>query len=459
MRDNKEWSCELQNKERRIVHLTFYKCASQWVRDVLTDPEVSESSGYPLSVSGFDVAASGAWPVQPPSTFAGPIYSASYDDWAANAGPQDRALVVVRDPRDLVVSLVFSLGFSHVPSNITQLLRAPILAASDQDRIRIGIYLLTQWADRMRSWGPARTGTREHVVTYHQLVARPNDEFTSICHFLDWDIEPRLLRRVVDRYSFENRTGRRPGELNPYSHLRKGVAGDWRNHFDSTVGEEFESTFPHLLADLGYEQDGGWYKDLPQQMPAIRNETEEASSSGLLSKLASFEDQYMELQLWRSAALDRLDDVNRLTAEVEELQARIAAPNPETEQHLAQIHELTRTVRQLEGTCDRRLAMIEELRQVIQNQNISAEQRLSDVYALTRNVRELEVRVSTPDQIAEERLRDILKLTEHIRNLESTVSETQRAAEDRKRCLEEIRSSSSYRYGFTPLSKLGRLFR
>jgi flagellar motility protein MotE (MotC chaperone) len=237
------------------------------------------------------------------------------------------------------------------------------------------------------------------------------------------------------------------------------VAGDWRNYFDRTLGEEFESTFPRLLTDLGYEQDGDWFKALPQQMPATRNETEEVSANELLSKLASFEEQYMELQLWRSAALDRLDDINRLTATVEELKARVAAPNPETEQHLAQIHELTRTVRQLEGTCDRRLAMIEELRHVIQNQNISAEQRLSDVYALTRKVRELQVRVSTPDPVAEERLRDILKLTEHIRNLESTVTETQRAAEDRERCIEEIRSSSSYRYGFAPLSKLGKLFR
>src|SRR5207245_9811340 len=124
----------------------------------------------------FDVAASGVWPVQPLSTFAGPIYSASYDEWTANAGPQDRALVVLRDPRDVVVSLVFSLAFSHVPSTITQLLRSPLSAASDHDRIRIGIYLLTQWADRMRTWGTARAGTREHVITYQQLVTRPNDE-------------------------------------------------------------------------------------------------------------------------------------------------------------------------------------------------------------------------------------------------------------------------------------------
>ena len=414
---------------------------------------MSESSGFPLSVSGFDVAATGVWPQQPSSTFAGPIYGASYDDWAANAGPQDRALVVLRDPRDLVVSLVFSLGFSHVPSNITQLLRSPISAASDQDRIRIGIYLLTQWADRMKSWGTARTGTQEHVINYHRLIASPHDEFTSICRFLDWDIEPRVLRRVVHRYSFETRTGRSPGEVNPFSHLRKGVAGDWRNYFSRTLGEEFESTFPHLLAELGYERDGSWYKDLPHQMPVIQNETEEASSTSvLLNKLASFEDQYTELQWWRSAATDRLDDVNRLTEKVVELRARIAAPNPETDRLLAQVDELT-------GVCSRRLAdnrqlsvTIEEMKLHLQCQAMSAEQRLSDVHALTRSVHALEDRVATPDPESEQRLQDILRLTEHIRNLESTV-------ENREKCLKEIRSSSSYRYGFTPLSKLGRLFR
>lgn len=168
----------------RVIHLTFYKCASQWVRDILTDPEVSLVSGCPLSVGGIDVASDPAWPAFPPASFAGPIYGASYQDWCAGSGEDDRAIIVLRDPRDIVVSLVFSLGFSHVPSTMTRLLRSPIAAATDHDRVRIGIFLLTQWADRMRSWGTAQLSHREYLTGYARLVANPKEEFSSICRFL-----------------------------------------------------------------------------------------------------------------------------------------------------------------------------------------------------------------------------------------------------------------------------------
>jgi hypothetical protein len=283
----------------RIIQLTFYKCASQWVRDILTDPEISVVSGYPLSVSGIDVASHRTWPQFPQSTFAGPIYGASYDDWIANSTHDDRAIVVLRDPRDLVVSLVFSLGFSHVPSSITRLLRSPIAAASDHDRVRIGIFLLTQWGDRMRSWGTAQAGDREYVSTYTRLVGNPKGEFASICDFLGWKIEPRLLHRVVDRHAFEKRTGRNPGDVNPFSHLRKGIDGDWRNYFDRELGEQFEATFPQLLADLGCEAGTDWYKSLPESLsPESRQlPAGDARVRELLAQLASFEDQYTELGL------------------------------------------------------------------------------------------------------------------------------------------------------------------
>ena len=167
----------------RVIHLTFYKCASQWVRDILTDSEVISVSGFPLSAGGIDVASEG-WPNVPSDSFAGPLYGASYENWSENAADDDRAIVVLRDPRDLVISLVFSLGFSHVPSSMTRLLRSPISAASDRDRVRIGIFLLTQWADRMRSWGTAPPGNREYVTSYQRLTSHPKEEFGAICRFL-----------------------------------------------------------------------------------------------------------------------------------------------------------------------------------------------------------------------------------------------------------------------------------
>ncbi len=529
----------------RIIHLTFYKCASQWVRDILTDPEISLISGHPLALGGVDVSAEAGWPQVPDGAFAGPIYSASYYDWLANSSSEDRALVVLRDPRDIVVSLVFSIGFSHIPSAMTRLLRTPILAASDRDRVRIGIYLLTQWADRMRSWATAPTGPRERVVDYRNLIAKPKEEFASICSFLGWNIEPRLLHRVIERHAFESRTGRNPGEVNSFSHLRKGVDGDWRNYFDRELGEEFETTFPGLLTDLGHETDTRWYNALPVNLHPERNSLPAGDErvQELLGKLAAFEDRYTEMGLWKTAAEDRLEQIQELTRTVDRLQARVAAPDIQAERHISQINELTSTVRHLEMISAERLTSVQrltgmllELRSMMEDRNAAAEQRLEQVYELTRKVNELEGRlaepnvlaedrlaqireltahirhrntiaedriadivrlnaviasqnervaeldklsaerlsqvhtlthnvhqlqhrVSQPDTIAEERLADILKLTAHIRSTESELAEVRKAADDREQVIREIRLSSSYRYGFLPVAKLGSLFR
>src|SRR5256885_5658397 len=62
---------------------------------------------------------------------------------------------------------------------------------------RSGIFLFTQWADRMRSWGTAPASPRERIVTYGRLIQNPKDEFAAICRFLGWPIEPRLIHRMV----------------------------------------------------------------------------------------------------------------------------------------------------------------------------------------------------------------------------------------------------------------------
>ena len=406
----------------RVIHLTFYKCASQWVRDILTDPEISGVSGFPLLAGGIDVISEG-WPDVPANSFAGPLYGASYENWLANAVEDDRAIVVLRDPRDLVISLVFSLGFSHVPSSMTRLLRSPISAASDADRVRIGIFLLTQWADRMRSWGTAPPGDREYVTNYRRLTGNPKEEFAAIFRFLGWKIEPRLLHRVVDRHAFEKRTGRHPGDVNPFSHLRKGIDGDWRNYFDRELGEDFEATFPQLLADLGCETDSDWYKALPEKLlaDASRIPAGDARVQELLNQLAALEDQYTELGLWRTAAEERLEQINDLTATVNALEERVAAPNLQTQRHLSQIDELTGTVRHLETVSAERLAsnqrlniIIQELVARIAQRNAVAEQRLEQIYELTRMVNELEFRLAAPNELTQERLAQIQTLTEHV---------------------------------------------
>ena len=58
--------------------------------------------------------------------------------------------------------------------------------------------------------------------------------------------------------SFQNLSGRTPGNDNPSSPQRKGIVGDWKNHFSESNKERFKAKFGHLLIEFGYEKNMNW---------------------------------------------------------------------------------------------------------------------------------------------------------------------------------------------------------
>jgi len=52
--------------------------------------------------------------------------------------------------------------------------------------------------------------------------------------------------------------GRATGEENERAHYRRGVAGDWRNHFQDEHLNYFERLYDPLHLKLGYESAEDW---------------------------------------------------------------------------------------------------------------------------------------------------------------------------------------------------------
>ena len=67
---------------------------------------------------------------------------------------------------------------------------------------------------------------------------------------------------AVQRYEF-TRVGREAGTEDRTKFRRKGIAGDWANHFTREAGEIFDAIAGDALVDLGYAADRRWYDDLP----------------------------------------------------------------------------------------------------------------------------------------------------------------------------------------------------
>jgi len=61
------------------------------------------------------------------------------------------------------------------------------------------------------------------------------------------------LQEIERATSFETRSGgRKPGEAKDTSHRRKGIVGDWKNHFDSDLTASYTRQYGELTHQLGY---------------------------------------------------------------------------------------------------------------------------------------------------------------------------------------------------------------
>jgi hypothetical protein len=133
--------------------------------------------------------------------------------------------------------------------------------------------------------------------------------FDRIFAHLEWDLPEWIRREAVSAHSFAATSGGRPpGEENEFSHRRKGIAGDWRNHFTRELGEAFESVCPGLMAVCRYPESGTWWGTLPVTLP----ERVGGAEGERLRMLRTIEEQE-EVALHRPAAEERLSVIRDLS--------------------------------------------------------------------------------------------------------------------------------------------------
>lgn len=90
-----------------------------------------------------------------------------------------------------------------------------------------------------------------------------------------------LARQIADEFSFERQTGRPRGQEARRTFLRKGVAGDWRNHFSLEARQIFDYYAGNALIQLGYEQDHSWVDGRPERAPAYPATVPERSAASI----------------------------------------------------------------------------------------------------------------------------------------------------------------------------------
>ncbi len=192
-----------------------------------------------------------------------------------------RGFHVIRDPRDLVVSGYFSSLHSHPTEGWPELIdHRQKLTTLPKDE---GLLLELEWErhviDHIATWHYEQPTVRESSMEAlftdqygvfldlftHLGLVDSDDAAALVARGLTPDnpaaqkagprpgtISADALVHIAHQHSFAVKTRRKPGQENVKSHLRKGKAGDWVNHFDPRHIAWFDEQFPGLVARLGY---------------------------------------------------------------------------------------------------------------------------------------------------------------------------------------------------------------
>lgn len=153
--------------------------------------------------------------------------------------PKSKLIVIYRDGRDVVTSdKFFTRDYGGKPFDFADATRA--------------------WRQDMES---QLKHTEQHAVfacAYEKLLGDGATVARELFQFLDLPHDDRLIRDLLERSSFRFYAGRESGQEDRKRFYRKGIAGDWKNHFEDGEKRVFKEIAGDMLVKLGYETDLSW---------------------------------------------------------------------------------------------------------------------------------------------------------------------------------------------------------
>lgn len=184
---------------------------------------------------------------------------------------------IIRDGRDVMVSAYFHFLVTggKLPDHIVQNFRdAQSFTDYEDSRKNMAAfidYMFEDYASRFKrfTWDAfiASYMDREHVaiLRYEDMLEdTARTVGTALRQVLGTEPDMDRLRASVEKFTFQRQTGRERGKEG-HDFLRKGIAGDWRNHFDAEACARFDHYAGDMLIRAGYEADRGWIADQQAQ--------------------------------------------------------------------------------------------------------------------------------------------------------------------------------------------------
>lgn len=160
-----------------------------------------------------------------------------------------KVIYVIRNPRDVLVSgFYFWNAYLHTQKaeSLEQYLHWFLQ----------GLVPWGSWFEHVRGWMSLRGRENFLVLSYEELQKDIRGSIQKICQFLGKSLDLKSLDLVVKYSSFQSMKENKMSNYSLLHHTyldpntlitRKGVSGDWKNHFTVAQAEVFDKVYQEKM--------------------------------------------------------------------------------------------------------------------------------------------------------------------------------------------------------------------
>lgn len=195
-----------------------------------------------------------------------PLFNKVHDAWRLTPAGEPLfpaavtlgTIYVVRDPRDVVLSLAGHIGVD-LDRTIDFLLDGRATLCLQQGWLLEQLpQLLGSWGDHVRSWLDLPMPWKPLLVRYEDMLAQPVESLARIVEYCGWSVELERLERTVAATRFERLQaaeashGFNERPVRAAKFFREGRAGGWREQLTDMQRQRVEEATAVMRERLGY---------------------------------------------------------------------------------------------------------------------------------------------------------------------------------------------------------------
>lgn len=184
----------------------------------------------------------------------GPVRSFNVEDWVFPRLKEQRRLIHVRDPRDILVSEYYSLGWLHSAAHWNddaKARREKIQTTSIDDFVTDeSLTGKSPLLDRMRPLFELSQDDRATIVTYEEMVTDFPAWLSKVLYAVNLQNDEALTRALIKQYENEFTPSAEGG------HKRNVTPGDHREKLQAETIHALNTKFAAVLEVMGYSIDG-----------------------------------------------------------------------------------------------------------------------------------------------------------------------------------------------------------